>query len=142
MPDQPNSEHTEEKVQFVDKRRMAEDADVESAPNPEPSPDLEEAAKAAMEEQEALAEAMGVWGLAAYMIEILSAEAWQTLGLVANPRTGKIGKDLRQARVAIDSVAALIGVVDQQDSQLPEELRRDLRRVLNDLRLNFVQQSN
>jgi hypothetical protein len=76
-----------------------------------------------------------------YCAGLFASEALQRMGLIADPATGKAVADLPQARVAIDFAAALIDVLDAPDSSLPETVRRDLRRTLTDLRLNFVEQS-
>jgi hypothetical protein len=46
-------------------------------------------------------------------------------------------KDMPQAKTAIDTVAFL---VDQVEPRLSETDRRDLRNMLSNLRLNYVQQ--
>ena len=84
---------------------------------------------------------LGSYGLAAYVTGLIASDAWQKMGLIADPSTGKLAKDLDQARFSIDCTAAIIGVIEQNPSSVPAELRRDLQRVLNDLRLNFVEQS-
>jgi len=83
------------------------------------------------------AQPMDVWGLLRYCILLLHSHAWQSMGLVPNPATGKVSKDLEQARVAIDAVSYL---VSQLEGKLFGQELRDLRSMLSDLRLNFVQQ--
>ncbi len=69
---------------------------------------------------------------------VLSLFAWQRLGLMMDPQTGKIHRDMAQAQVAIDAVAYL---VEQVRDKVGEEQRRALEATLADLRINFVQQS-
>ena len=93
------------------------------------------------EGDEEASDPLGSYGLAAYVTGLIASDAWQKMGLIADPSTGKTAKDLEQARFSIDCTAAIIGVIEQNPSSVPAELRRDLQRVLNDLRLNFIEQS-
>jgi hypothetical protein len=68
----------------------------------------------------------------------LSELAWIHMGLVANPLTQRIVKDLPQARLAIDCAAAL---VEQLQPHLDEREKRELRTLLANLRINYVEQS-
>jgi hypothetical protein len=72
---------------------------------------------------------------------MFASEAWTQLGLIANPATGKAEMNLVNARAAIDAATALVAIADSSASDLPEEARRDLKRVLGDLRLNFLDRS-
>jgi hypothetical protein len=68
----------------------------------------------------------------------LAEVAWQKMGLRADPFTNKVEKDIAQARMAIDALAALLGVLLPH---LQGQSARDLQNLLTDLRLNFVRQS-
>lgn len=72
------------------------------------------------------------------MIGTLTAKAWEAMGLVANPVTNETRKRMHDARLAIDALAALAGVIEPHLN--PEE-RRELQAAVADLRLNFVNQS-
>lgn len=72
-------------------------------------------------------------------IDILNQGAWIAMGLVADPATQQIEKDLAGAREAIDAVAFL---AERVQSQLDDSTRRELLGLVNDLRLNFVRQAN
>ena len=72
-------------------------------------------------------------------IDILNQGAWISLGLISDPSTGQIEADLAQAKAAIDSVAFL---AERVDSELDDQTRRELRNLVRDLQLNFVQQSS
>lgn len=98
----------------------------------------ESAVSQAQEAREESAPAVDVWGLLHYCFLLLHASAWQKMGLVPDPATGKVVKDLEQARVAIDTAAYL---AERLESRLTGQQLRDLRAMLSDLRLNFVQQS-
>ena len=70
---------------------------------------------------------------------MLAAHAWQKIGLQASPATGRIDKDLGEARVAIDSLEPL---VEQLAKRVPPRDANELRAVLSNLRVNYVQQSS
>ena len=80
-----------------------------------------------------------VYGIAKWIIGIMSASAWQYMGLQVNPATGKVDKDLIQARIAIDTVVFL---GDKISPHLDESERRQIRSLISDLQVNFVQQSD
>lgn len=68
----------------------------------------------------------------------MAAVAWQMMGLQPDPFTGKIHRDIEQARVAIDCAAFLL---EKLLPQLQGQEARDYQSVLTDLRLNFVKQA-
>jgi len=74
-----------------------------------------------------------------WCISVLAANAWQGMGLIPNPATKKIERTLDDARLAIDAVAAL---AEHVKPRLSEPDRRQLDALLNDLRLNFLQQKD
>ena len=68
----------------------------------------------------------------------LHARAWIHMGLVVDPATNQLDKDLAQARIAIDCIASLI------EHLIPfatKDERAELDRMVADLRMNFVRQS-
>lgn len=71
-------------------------------------------------------------------IDILHQSAWVNLGLVADPASGEVTRDLGSARIAIDSVAFL---ADRIEPRLDEATAREIKRVVSDLQINFVRQS-
>ena len=71
------------------------------------------------------------------LVQVLADIAWQKLGLRSDPMTGTTQRDLDQARLCIDGVAALAGVID---SKLDAPDQRELRNLVTNLRMNFVQQ--
>lgn len=130
---------------FVDKRRaQAETAEAEAPPIVEASPDLDEPLYDDGDEAEGGdGEAPDVYALLGYCVSLLSAQAWQCLGLLADPQTGETQPDLAQAKVAIDAVGDLAAHLEAAPREaVPENLRRDLRTLVNDLRLNFVARQN
>ncbi|GIV17225.1 MAG: hypothetical protein KatS3mg022_2660 [Armatimonadota bacterium] len=76
--------------------------------------------------------------VALWTIEELQAQAWIKMGLWKDPVSGELHADLPQAKIAIDCVAALAEVLKPH---ITDSQRRDLERLLTDLRLNFVQRS-
>ncbi len=89
------------------------------------------------EEHPETGEPIDTTSLLQWCLSVLAANAWQTMGLIANPATKKVERNLDDARLAIDAVSAL---ADQLRPRLPDAERRQLETLLTDLRLNFVQQ--
>ena len=71
-------------------------------------------------------------------IGMLAQKAWVGMGLVPDPATGSVAADLSEARLAI----AVIGdLVKHLEPQLAGPEKRELQNLVQDLRLNFVRQS-
>ena len=132
----------EEGFTFVDKRRTQAEAPPEppaafvaQAETPEPL---------TAEADDAFDAGGGVpstYDLIGYCINLLSSQAWQKMGLLADPQTGEARPDLAEAKVAIDAVSDLAARLESApDALVPADLRRELRTLLNDLRLNYVSQ--
>jgi hypothetical protein len=83
-------------------------------------------------------EAVATRELLVWMLGVLGAKAWQGMGLVANPATGKIEKNLPDAKTAIDAFA---GLLDAIRPHLEPQAQRDTESLLTTLRLNFVEKS-
>jgi hypothetical protein len=137
------AESEDKGYEVIDKRkvRLGEDGEVHTEPESEaaeaqPEEQVEEP-QAGQEEIPKLPP-VDVHALVKSFIGILGAHAWQWMGLVRNPVTGEVEKDLAQAKVAIDAISALAG---QIDSKLDERERGELQAMVSDLRINFVQQS-
>ena len=121
---------------FVDKRRVTD------TPEPEvPQTDLDESEPFIENEAGDAVAPDSTHQIALYALGLLQMNAFQQLGLISDPATGKANRDLGQARVAIDCVSALAAILDGPDSALEPKLRQDVRRVLTDLRLNYVTQT-
>lgn len=75
--------------------------------------------------------------LVTWFTEVLASRAWVDMGLLADPLTGQVAKNLDSARLAIDAFEGLAKVLK---GARPEESRR-LEGILTDLRLNFVRQA-
>ncbi len=134
---------------FVDKRRTQAEAPPETVTAAEPEPVLTEAVEVGGEADddgeadydEAAGAAPSTYDLIGYCINLLSSQAWQKLGLLADPQTGEAKPDLAEAKVAIDAVSDLAARLEAApEAVIPADMRRDLRTLLNDLRLNYVSQ--
>ncbi len=82
--------------------------------------------------------ALATGDLLAWFLSLLAAKAWEAMGLVPNPATGKIQKNLEEARTAIDAYAAILDVTR---ARLDSGPRREMETLLMTLRLNFVEKS-
>jgi len=140
---------------FVDKRRTQAEAPPVAAPAAEPEPvaafgtqavapdetELEGADLDEQDEQLVGGVAPTTYDLIGYCINLLSSQAWQKLGLLADPQTGEAAPDLEDAKVAIDAVGDLAARLETApEAVISADMRRDLRTLLNDLRLNYVSQ--
>jgi hypothetical protein len=83
-------------------------------------------------------EAPDVYTHIAMVAETMAQVAWQKMGLQHDPFTGKMEKNVAEAKVAIDLVAHCVTVLEPQ---LDAEDRRRMHNLLRDLRINYVQQN-
>jgi hypothetical protein len=75
--------------------------------------------------------------LARWCATLLATSAWQAMGLIPDPATHRVERNLDDARLAIDAAAALLQVLR---SHLSEAEPREFDTLLTNLRLNFVEQ--
>lgn len=68
-------------------------------------------------------------------MSILAGQAWRKMGLVVDPRTNKIEKDMTQAKTAIDCFQLIL---KQLENHLSEDEKSKLNSLLSDLQVNFV----
>ncbi|MDI6894435.1 MAG: DUF1844 domain-containing protein [Bacillota bacterium] len=109
-------------------------------PDPETTPpDPETASRLAEEAQKAVGyiASLSAGDMIQWTIAGLAEKAWERMGLVANPATGKITRDFEDARLAIDAVAAL---TDLLASHIDPAGFRRLQSLLADLRINYAAQ--
>jgi len=123
-----------EGFEVVDKRHVRRDGDASPAEEAPPAADQDEGTGPNEEQLPPLT----VQDRLLMCIDILHQGAWISLGLVADPATGKVDKDLDAARRAIDAVAFL---AEQAEPLLEDAGRRELKRIVADLRLNYVRQA-
>jgi hypothetical protein len=71
-------------------------------------------------------------------VGILSAKAWQYMGLRLPPGGEEAEKDLLKAADAIDCISVM---VDKLAPSLPEEELAGLRSLVADLQINYARQS-
>lgn len=135
---------------FVDKRRTAQPASEptadaaapQSAPGKIDTSDVPPSPPMEAEGDERFPEGahrLSVLDRLIMCIDILNQGAWISLGLISDPATGKVEKNLPDAKIAIDAVASMAG---QIENELDETTRRELRNLVRDLQLNYVQQSS
>ncbi|MEW6547046.1 MAG: DUF1844 domain-containing protein [Bacillota bacterium] len=104
-----------------------------------PPPDPEAASRLAEEARQAVGyiASLSAGDMIQWAIAGLAEKAWERMGLVANPATGKITRDFEDARLAIDAIAALVDLLAPRIE--PAGLRR-LQTLLADLRINYAAQ--
>ena len=81
---------------------------------------------------------LDTYTLIGLFLGLLSAKAWETMGLRVKPGTDKIEKDLDQARTAIDTIDFL---VQKLRSRVLESEMSRVESLVADLKLNFVRAS-
>jgi len=67
---------------------------------------------------------------------MLSGKVWEYLGLMMNPDTKEIKKDLPKAKIAIDSISFLYEQV--KDELMKEDVKR-IEDLLANLKMNYVE---
>ncbi len=106
-------------------------------PEPEPPAETPEevAPEEAAEEEAVPREPVSVYDALRWCMGIMTQQAWQHLGLRADPATGTAKEDLEQAEIAIDTLGFMYQRVlrDAQDDE-----KRALETELANLRLNFA----
>ncbi len=90
----------------------------------------------AEEEHNEQAEPLDVYSIVAMMSDQLAMIAWQKLGLQPDMMTGRIDKDLEQAKVAIDLISQMSIFIE---SKLDESDKRRIQGLVRDLKLNYVE---
>ncbi len=102
----------------------------------EPKPKPSDTPKADDPEPEGVIDiaALPVWQIIPIFMGILDRVAWQRIGLVVNPQSQKIEKDLEQARVAIDCYENLLKHLGDKVSP---DIKSHLEGRLTDLKLNY-----
>ena len=143
MPDEP-----EEGFTVRDRRRVTGEPTAAATPAPTPpapeiiTPDDDETGDEdgyfGGEEGGEGGELPDVYSVLALFLGELRNMAWLRMGLVANPATGQIERDMGQAQVAIDTVAFL---AKQLEGVVAPEERVPLKALVSDLQVNFVEQT-
>ncbi len=76
--------------------------------------------------------------LFAWFIGILNGKAWEYLGLMMNPETKELNQDLKEAKVAIDSIEFLL---EKIKGKLEVEDKKQLENILANLQMNYVEKT-
>ena len=71
-----------------------------------------------------------------WFIGMLSEKSWEYLGLIMNPETKKANKNLKKAKITIDTIAFLY---DQIKDDLNKEDYKRIESLLANLRMNYVE---
>lgn len=105
-------------------------------------PEVDEESEEEFDEEEArnqMARMMAsVEDMALSNLSMLATQAWHHLGLVPIPGSGEAKTDLEQAKLAIDLFDANLKVLSDG---MDDEMRKDLKRTLADLQMNYVNKS-
>ena len=71
-----------------------------------------------------------------FCINLFAEQAWKHLGLHADRATGETKSDFPQAKLAIDTINALLPLTE---GRFDPHVVRDLRNLLSTLQMNYVQ---
>jgi hypothetical protein len=124
----------------VDKRHV-HDASVNEAAASTPTPETSDAPPQPEPERQPHPEALpklAVRDRLLMCIDILYQSAWISMGMVSDPSSGQIERNMEDAKIAIDSVAFLAGKLE---GKLDDSTGREIKRLVSDLQVNFVRQS-
>lgn len=78
---------------------------------------------------------IGIEGFIQYNLSVIAQFAYLYMGLVVNPSSGLLARDLTRAKLCIDVFEFLI---DKIRELLPVQEREELNRFASDLKLNFI----
>jgi len=81
---------------------------------------------------------LSVYEVIMVMVDQMAAIAWQKLGLQPDPLSGKVAKNLAEAKVAIDLTQHLASFIEPQ---LDDEDKRRIHNLVRDLRINYVEKA-
>ena len=70
------------------------------------------------------------------LVLMLSSSAWVSLGKIADPVSGEVQKDLRSAKLSIDT---LIMLREKTSGELDEDEKKLLNVMINDLQANYAE---
>ena len=157
MPDDREEQEREEGYHKVDRRVGHRDEEpAEEAPAPEAPADEESRSPAGPpagedipedevedfgDDAQAPAEAamqIDMYGILRMVFQMCVEQAWVHLGLQLAPGAKETKADLRQARLAIDTIAYLQGALGDN---LQDAEKREVEQVLSTLRMNYLQRT-
>lgn len=73
----------------------------------------------------------------AMCMQEVSSLAWAKMGLQPDPMTGKIEKDMEQAKLAIDASETLFKLIE---GSLDDDDKRQVQNLMRDLKVNYASQ--
>ncbi|MCX5782733.1 MAG: DUF1844 domain-containing protein [Elusimicrobia bacterium] len=73
------------------------------------------------------------------LVMMLASAAWQQLGKVPHPISGKTEKDLKSAQITID---ILVMLKEKTKSNISSDEEKALANVISDLELNYADEIN
>lgn len=138
-----DQEHENRGFEVVDRRRTAAEesapSEASSVPDPDDELDLED-------DSENFADMSGFGGMPKLgvpdilrmSLNMLNEKAWIHMGLIPDPLTGQLDRDLTQARLAIDALADLAKHLEPHSEGAE---KREIQVMVSNLRINYVQQS-
>lgn len=71
-----------------------------------------------------------------WFISMLGGKAWEHLGLMMNPDTKETKKDLKKAKIAIDTISFLY---DKIKNELMQEDVKRIENLMSNLKMNYVE---
>ena len=80
---------------------------------------------------------LDLYQLLELFVVLLNEQAWRYIGLRVAPGTSEIRKDLEKAHVAIDCI---ISLVDKMEPHIDNTEKEQLRKLITDLQINYVEQ--
>lgn len=88
--------------------------------------------------ENAASKSVSVYDVVMVMVDNMSSIAWQKLGLQPDMLTGKIERDLEEAKVAIDLTTHLASFIEPK---LDENDKREIHNLIRNLRVNYVEKA-
>lgn len=143
MADEREDQEIRESYHKVD-RRIGRESEAEGQPSPqaprlEPDTSSEAPEEDSFHHEEAGAEVeIDVYGILRMCLGMFAEQAWVQLGLQLAPGKSELKQDLKQARLAIDTVDYIVKALGDN---LNAQEQREVEQLLATLRMNFVQRS-
>ncbi len=137
-------ENENEGFEVVDKRRVNESGEASGSATDKDNPVVSQTEDLTAddyrdEESESEGsdqESVNVVSVLVYMLTLLANSAWQWMGLMINPSSGKVEQDLEQTKLAIDTFEFVAGKVTPY---IDPRLQKEIQSTLSDLRVNYVE---
>jgi hypothetical protein len=132
-----DDEADETKAEPVEEKATAAEEAAEPEPEAQPEEPAEEPEPPEAEPApEGPQEPASVYGMLALFFQMLSQQAWVSLGVRADPYTSQLAANLEEAELAIDTLGYL---QKKMAGKLSDDEARMVEGELANLRINFVQ---